>query len=496
MWPYFDSTLDKKIFFCVVCLYVFCINSNDLSIFSTFFFCCSTFFFFRAMKGRLYVSHFLTSWTDRVFEFSCFLLIGDIFNTSLLLASIHGFSTTIAAIIWSSHVGRLADITPRLRFVRLTMIVQKFSIVLSCVLFYIILQYDYRPVLSYCGIVVCGCLLKLAFIANNIAIEKDWVLVISEGSTESMLTVMKRIDLFCKTMAPVMIGALMTFGPHMGVIIIAVWNILSLIVEYQLVFQTYKAYPALASRDRRNTGEVNEETPLFHDRDQLSQHSDAESETDVEEEEVKEVSLKEFVQHKIFPASLAISMLYLTVLSFGGIMISYLKMVGYADWSLGILRAVAGVSGIASTYILPHLSNKIGIVRSGLWAIWFETFSLVPVVLSLTSWFSASMWAPVMLFGGMSISRIGLWIFDIAETIILQQMVDPAQIGSISGWQHSLCNFFDLSQYVLTAIVSDPKDFVIPATVSLLAVVAASISYSVFVRKIRGHLFHFKSYLG
>jgi iron-regulated transporter 1 len=361
------------------------------------------------------------------------------------------------------------------------MLLQKFSIVLSCVLFYIILQYNYQPVLLYSGIVVCGCLLKLAFIANNIAIEKDWVLVISQGSTQSMLTVMKRIDLFCKTMAPVMIGTVMTFGPIIGVIIIAVWNMVSLIIEYQLVFQTYKAYPALASRNKRR--EVNEETPLF----------DADSDTDVEEEEVKEVSLKEFVQHKIFPASLAISMLYLTVLSFGGIMITYLKMIGYADWSLGVLRAVAGVSGIISTYILPYLSNHIGIVRSGLWAIWFETFSLVPVVLSLTTWFSASVWAPVMLFGGMSVSRIGLWIFDISETIILQQMVDPAQIGSISGWQHSLCNFFDLSQYVLTAIVSDPKDFVIPATVSLAAVVVASISYSIFVRQVRGHLFHFKS---
>lgn len=424
------------------------------------------------MKGRLYISHFLTCWTDRVFEFSCFLLIAEVFKTSLLLASIYGFTTTIAAIIFSNYVGRLADVTSRLTFVRITMLVQKGSIVLSCILFYIIFKFNKHVILLYSGVVLCGCLLKLAFIANNIAIEKDWVMVITEGDTEGMLIVMKRIDLFCKTMAPVMMGTLMTFGSSVGVIIIGVWNSLSLVVEYQLVYQTYKAHPKLASKDT----EMGEETPLIPT-------------------EEHHVTFMEYVRHRIFPASLAISLLYLTVLSFGGIMISYLKMVGYTDWSLGILRAVAGIAGLASTWILPYLSTKIGIIRSGIWALWFESITLVPVVLSLTAAFSGTTLGSFMLFGGMCVSRVGLWVFDIAETILLQQLVDPSQLGSISGWQHSLCNVFDLSQYILTAIVSDPNDFVIPAMVSLGAVVCASISYTYFVKKERGHLLHWKKRL-
>jgi iron-regulated transporter 1 len=435
------------------------------------------------MKGKLYVSHFLTSWTDRVFEFSCFLLIADIFKTSLLLASIYGFATTITAILWSNYVGRLNDTTPRLHFVRMTMIVQKASIVISCILFYIILKYNYRPILLYSGIVLCGCLLKLAFVANNIAIEKDWVMVITEGDTEAMLTIMKRIDLFCKMMAPITIGSLMAFGSSVGAIIIGVWNMISLVVEYQLVFQTYRAYPALASKDA-----VDERAPLVNEQQQTYN-------TEPPSNQVQNVTFMEFVHHRIFAASLAVSMLYLTVLSFGGIMVSYLKMMGYSDWSLGVLRAVAGIAGMASTYIVPYLSAKIGIIRAGIWALWFESFTLVPVVLSLTSWGSQSAWGPFMLFGGMSLSRIGLWVFDIAETILLQQYVDNSQIGSVSGWQHSLCNVFDLSQYVLTAIVSDPKDFAIPAFVSLLAVVGASISYTFFVKKERGHLLHLKKIL-
>lgn len=436
------------------------------------------------MKGKLYISHFLTSWTDRVFEFSCFLLIADIFKTSLLLASIYGFATTISAILFSNWVGRAVDRTPRLTCVRITMIIQKASIVSSCILFFIALRYSHMSTLMYVGIVLCGCLLKLAYIANNIAIEKDWVMVISNGDTEAMLTMMKRIDLFCKTMAPVMIGSLMIFGPQIGVIIIAVWNTLSLLLEYQLVHQTYRAFPKLASKDRgyaqTQNGEV---TPLIADGTGPSSSEDTVEET--------YVSFKEYVHHKVFPASFALSLLYLTVLSFGGIMVSYLKMIGYTDWSLGMLRAIAGIAGMASTYILPYLSSKIGIIRSGNWALWFESFTLIPVVLSLTSAYSGTVLSSFMLFGGMSVSRIGLWVFDIAETILLQQYVDPSQIGSIAGWQHSLCNFFDLSQYVLTAIVSDPKDFIIPASISFGAVVCASISYTYFVKQERGHLMHY-----
>jgi iron-regulated transporter 1 len=441
------------------------------------------------MKGRLYISHFLTSWTDRVFEFSCFLLIADIFKTSLLLASIYGFATTITAILLSNYVGRLNDVTPRLHFVRMTMIVQKGSIVLSCIMFYIILKYNYRPTLLYSGIVLCGCLLKLAFVANNIAIEKDWVMVITEGDTEVMLTMMKRIDLFCKMMAPITIGLVMAFGHSVGAIVIGVWNVLSLVIEYQLVFQTYRTYPALASKDK---GSVNESTPLVNEQHQENNNTYNTEASGSTNQQVQSVTFIEFVHHRIFAASLAVSMLYLTVLSFGGIMVSYLKMVGYSDWSLGVLRAVAGIAGMASTCIVPYLFAKIGIIRAGIWALWFESFTLVPVVLSLTSWGSQSAWGPFLLFGGMSLSRVGLWVFDIAETILLQQYVDNSQIGSVSGWQHSLCNVFDLSQYVLTAIVSDPNDFAIPAFVSLLAVVGASISYTLFVKKERGHLLHLK----
>jgi iron-regulated transporter 1 len=440
------------------------------------------------MKGRLYISHLLTSWTDRVFEFACFLLIADIFKTSLLLASVYGFATTISAIVFSNYVGRYVDRSPRLSCVRGTLLVQKASIVISCGLFWLLLATNTYSKLFYFGVVICGCLLKLSFIANNIAIEKDWVMVIAESDTEAMLTVMKRIDLFCKTMAPVLIGSLMAFGPMTGVVIIAMWNIVSFLIEYQLCYQTYMAYPKLASKDKDYLRSVDEErTPLL---DNDAQQGSA---TNMDEHQVEQhVMFMNYVRHPIFPASLTMALLYLTVLSFGGIMVTYLKIMGYTDWSLGFLRAFAGTMGILSTYLFPYLSAKVGVIRAGVWALWFECAMLAPVVLSMTSQYSGSMIGSFMLFGGMSLSRVGLWVFDIAETILLQQMVDPSQLGSISGWQHSLCNLFDLSQFILTAVVSDPYDFIIPSSISWIAVFCATLCYTYFVRKERGHLLHWR----
>jgi hypothetical protein len=45
-------------------------------------------------------------------------------------------------------------------------------------------------------------------------------------------------------------------------------------------------------------------------------------------------------------------------------------------------------------------------------------------------------------------------------------------------------------QYLLTVVVSNPQLFVIPAAISFAAVAIASITYSCFVFKEHGHLFH------
>ncbi|KAF9272891.1 hypothetical protein BGZ68_001996 [Mortierella alpina] len=418
---------------------------------------------------KLYASHFLTSWVDRSFEFASYLLIARVFTSSLLQSSLYGLITTLAALLLSNRIGNWINILSRLDTYRITLLTQKLSIVVSTLLFYVLDSSEGKNTLLYAFIIILGCTLKLAFIGNSIAIEKDWAMIISDGHIELLLPTMRRIDLICKTLSPILIGPLLLAPSWVVAVVISAWTVVSTILEYLLISQIHRDVPELSAR---------------------APHSSTTT-PGAEEEAAAQVTVREYVNHKTFLATLALGMLYMNVLSFGGTMTSYLVLIGYNSGLLGIMKAVCGIMGVAGTYLMPPLAKKIGTVRTGLWSIWQLAVTLAVVVLALTNHQSSTA-ASVLLFGGMALSRLGLWMFDIAENLILQDYTEPIHITSIAGWQYSLCNLFDLLQFALTVVVSDPAQFIVPASVSLSATIGAAIIYTLFVWKDRGHLLHIK----
>jgi iron-regulated transporter 1 len=100
------------------------------------------------------------------------LFIIEIFKKSLLLPSIYGFILTICAIIFSNYVGKYVDIMERLKIIRITMIVQKASIIISCFMFIWMMLSESNKIIKYIIVIIFGFTLKMSFIVNNIAIEK------------------------------------------------------------------------------------------------------------------------------------------------------------------------------------------------------------------------------------------------------------------------------------------------------------------------------------
>jgi iron-regulated transporter 1 len=416
---------------------------------------------------KLYVSHLLTSWVDRSFEFASYLLISTVYTDSLLQASIYGLATAIVALLFSNRIGNWINILSRLNTYRVTLLVQKSAIIISTVLFHFLGGSGAIRHVLYTLIIILGCTLKLSFIGNSIAIEKDWAMVISEGHLEVLLPTMRRIDLVCKTLSPIFIGYLLLAPRFVITVVICSWTTLSTVVEYMLISQIHSDVPQLRERAPYN----------------------AASSVTEDERGAVPVSFRGYVRHRAFLATLSLGMLYMNVLSFGGTMTSYLVSIGYDTGLLGIMKAVAGVMGVAGTYLMPALAKRVGNVRAGLWSIWQLALTLMLVVIALTNRLS---YIPtsILLFGGMAASRIGLWVFDLSESLVLQEYTEAVHITSIAGWQYSLCNLFDLLQYVLTIVVSDPAEFLIPASISAGAIVGAAIIYTWFVWRDRGHLFH------
>ena len=69
---------------------------------------------------RLYISHFLSTWNSRVFEFGAVLFIANIFPGTLLPVSTYAVLRAASAIVLSPTVGSYIDVNDRLKVVRIS----------------------------------------------------------------------------------------------------------------------------------------------------------------------------------------------------------------------------------------------------------------------------------------------------------------------------------------------------------------------------------------
>lgn len=72
------------------------------------------------IANRIYVSHFLSTWNSRVFEFGAVLYLATIFANTLMPMSLYALTRGISAAIFSPTVGRYVDAGSRLQVVRLS----------------------------------------------------------------------------------------------------------------------------------------------------------------------------------------------------------------------------------------------------------------------------------------------------------------------------------------------------------------------------------------
>lgn len=93
-----------------------------------------------------------------------------------------------------------------------------------------------------------------------------------------------------------------------------------------------------------------------------------------------------FVRAPIFFSSLAISLLYLTVLSFDGSFLAWTKAHHYSDAFVAGMRGIGVVTGLMGTLVMPLLEKKIGLVRAGTWSILWVGAAASIAESSLTFW--------------------------------------------------------------------------------------------------------------
>ncbi|XP_078573219.1 ferroportin-like [Branchiostoma floridae x Branchiostoma japonicum] len=96
-----------------------------------------------------------------------------------------------------------------------------------------------------------------------------------------------------------------------------------------------------------------------------------------------------------------------------------------------------------------------------------------------------------LLMTGVTLGRIGLWMYDLTVTQLYQETVEENHRGVVFGVQNSLNFFMDMMHFLLVIILPAPETFGFLILLSFLFTVSGHLLYASYSRQVRGHLFHF-----
>ncbi|KAF7373477.1 Solute carrier family 40 protein [Mycena sanguinolenta] len=443
------------------------------------------------LTRRLYTSHFLSTWNSRLFEFGAVLFLASIFPDTLLPMSVYALARSAAAILLAQPVGGWIDTGNRLSVVRMSVVGQRLAVAGSCAVFWI-LQAEKdsrggtggkgRERMGLFGLsVALACVEKVCSVMNLVSVERDWVVVITQHNEQARRELnagMRRIDLLCKLLGPLAISTIAIASTMIAIWVTLAMNLVAVPLEYICIAQVYKLVPAL-QREQPRSASTNIDTddeahPTSRVRASASRLRTAFSRV------LPISSLPFYLNHPAFLPSFSLSLLYLTVLSFSGQMITYLISVGYTlslrrpcphhQHHIRAQRYLDRAAHDEASRYHPqrHLESELADDLAGCGR---------ELVFRGLSWAGDEFAAICDGTGG------GCWN-------IVQDEVQGEYRGTFSTVESSFQNLFDLLSYATTIVFSRPDQFQWPVVISVAAVYVAGGLYAFFVRKRRGHLFH------
>uniref|UniRef100_A0A915E9I4 Solute carrier family 40 member n=1 Tax=Ditylenchus dipsaci TaxID=166011 RepID=A0A915E9I4_9BILA len=235
---------------------------------------------------------------------------------------------------------------------------------------------DYNVLIYYValGMSITLCALsKCASDGEKMLFTKDWIFVLNKQDDPEKLSThnarLTAIDQCAQLLAPLMTGYLLLYLGYMTTcLLIVIWNVLSWTIERYFLLQTYTQVKELAIKDRK----------IADDPDKNVSHLREKSSC----EKVLSV-LQNYTAQKVFPAAFGLALLYMTVLGFDGIVISYGKSQKLGDDLLGILRSAASFMGICGAVFYAVAERMLGIRTAGFVALtmqcFFTTFCVVSI---------------------------------------------------------------------------------------------------------------------
>ncbi|NWR58708.1 S40A1 protein, partial [Bucorvus abyssinicus] len=354
--------------------------------------------YFTSAKFLLYLGHALSTWGDRMWHFAVSVFLVELYGNSLLLTAVYGLVVAGSVLLLGAIIGDWVDKNSRLKVAQTSLVVQNASVILCGVILMIMFLFKTQLLTLYHGWLLTMCYILVITIANianlastatAITIQRDWIVVVA-GEDRSKLADMnatiRRIDQLTNILAPMAVGQIMTFGsPVIGCGFISGWNLMSMCVEYLLLWKVYQKTPSLALKSTKVEESELKQLNVKKESDmkpaegvQLIVEKDV---TGIEPQQEKEVSCAArmaepfitfrdgwvaYYNQPVFLAGMGLAFLYMTVLGFDCITTGYAYTQGLSGSVLSLLMGASAVTGIMGTVAFTWLRRKCGLVRTGL----------------------------------------------------------------------------------------------------------------------------------
>ncbi|KAI9814369.1 MAG: hypothetical protein M1827_003224 [Pycnora praestabilis] len=267
-----------------------------------------------------------------------------------------------------------------------------------------------------------------------ISMERDWVPILSSPASDPSLpvydlthlnAVMRRIDLICQLLAPVVISVIIstTSSVRIGIIVVAATNSLSCGLEWWSLRRVWNEHGRLRqpkASNEQSTGlqdsTAQTSQPLWN----LPGSVERTSSNTVTWIQDQAKSVQQYFLSDVWMPSISLSLLHLSVLSYSATFVTYLLSVGFSLNLITVARAIGSIVEISSTLVTPwgvhylsstprnpqnHMAGFVdeeaeevllqldeeqqprhgpaGLERFGLWGISWQLLNLAPVVLAL-----------------------------------------------------------------------------------------------------------------
>jgi hypothetical protein len=181
-----------------------------------------------------------------------------------------------------------------------------------------------------------------------------------------------------------------------------------------------------------------------------------------------------YLSHRSLPSPksprlilLATGLLYFTVVSPGGIFLSWLKDTGIDPYYVATFSSAGQAAGIAGSLIVPPMVGRFGLTSAALMLLGFQTAMVAFVALAVnvlqqpSSLLSASSssssssssfpWSVAVACFGCVVSRLGLWGVDLSLRQIVQSRTRNANRVQTFGLQEGWTQFISLLLYMVVS---------------------------------------------